>query len=122
MMWRTTDAREVLFNEQLDGYANGEDVEFSLLMKPRGAIVVACQARLLHMHCEAARPTDFQMGYVGLRNAFRLHQTCLGPRTVSDLACFIYGYGMDTLIRLVALVKPGKVGQRWRFLQGRLPA
>jgi GT2 family glycosyltransferase len=119
-MWRTADAREVLFAEQLEGYANGEDLEFSLLMRSRGSIVVAGSARLLHMHCELARPSDYQMGYVGIRNAFHIHQVCLGGRRRRDRAYFMYAYGLDTVIRLAGLVKPGKVKERWQFLRGRL--
>lgn len=120
MMWRTTDAREVLFDEQLEGYANGEDLEFSLVMKSRGSIVVAGSARLLHMHSALARPTGYQMGYVGIRNAFHIHQVCLGRRTRRDLAYFMYAFGLDTLIRLAGLAKPGKIKERWQFLRGRL--
>jgi hypothetical protein len=120
MMWRTADAREVLFDERLEGYANGEDVEFSIQMRSRGSIVVAGSAQLLHMHSELARPTNYQMGYVGIRNAFHLHQVCHGRRTRRDRAYFIYAYGLDTLIRLAGLVKPGKVKERWEFLRGRL--
>jgi GT2 family glycosyltransferase len=119
-MWRTALAREVGFHEGLDGYANGEDLEFSLQMGSRGRTVLVGAARVLHLQEWSGRPNDRQMGYMGLRNQFYIHQTCLPGRERRDTAYFIYGYGLDTLVRLLALLRPGNVRVRWEFLLGRL--
>jgi GT2 family glycosyltransferase len=119
-MWRTEVARSVGFHEGLDGYASGEDLEFSVQMQRHGRLVTAGSARLLHLHDANARPDQVQMGYMGLRNLFYIHQQRYKPGLGLDTLYFMYGYGLDTLVRLVALVKPGSVRLRWHFIRGRL--
>ena len=119
-MWKTVVAREVWFNEGLDGYASGEDLEFSLLMRRKGRTVVAGSAHLLHLQDPSGRPNAFQMGYMGLRNLFYIHQACRPDARQVDTAYFLYGFGLDTLVRLLALLRPGQRRMRWEFLRGRL--
>jgi len=120
MMWKTAVVREVGFNEGFGGYANGEDLEFSLLAASRGRLLMACGARALHLHESAGRPDARQMGYGVMTNKYEMHRRCLADRTWRDSARFFYAYGMDTLIRGVALVRPGDIRARWEFLCGRL--
>jgi hypothetical protein len=89
-------------------------------MGSRGRTVLVGAARVLHLQEWSGRPNDRQMGYMGLRNQFYIHQTCLPGRERRDTAYFIYGYGLDTLVRLLALLRPGNVRVRWEFLLGRL--
>jgi len=119
-MWRTEPARSIGFHEGLDGYASGEDLEFSLQMRRRGRLVSAGAARLLHLQDWSARPDAVQMGYMGLRNLFYIHQEWHRAHRAFDTVYFLYGYGLDTLLRLAALARPGNVGVRWQFIQGRL--
>jgi GT2 family glycosyltransferase len=119
-MWKTVVAREVWFNEGLDGYASGEDLEFSLLMRRKGKTVVAGSAHLLHLQDSSGRPNAFQMGYMGLRNLFYIHQACRPHARSLDTAYFLYGFSLDTLVRLLALLRPGERRMRWEFLRGRL--
>jgi GT2 family glycosyltransferase len=119
-MWRTEPARGVGFNEQFHGYAHGEDLEFSLLMRANGKVVVAGQARVLHLRADGGRPDSYQTGYFGLRNLYYIHRTCLADRTRRDAAYFWYAFGVDTLVRLAALIRPREVRARWQFVRGRL--
>jgi GT2 family glycosyltransferase len=120
MMWRTRDATVVKFNELLTGYANGEDLEFSLRMCARGRLLMSGSARVLHLQAAASRPSSYQMGYMGVRNIYHIHKTCLHDRRRRDGAYFFYAYFLDTFVRLFALVRPGNVRERWQFLRGRL--
>lgn len=120
MMWRTAPAREVRFNEGFDGYAIGEDLEFSLRMRAKGALAVAGRARVLHLQDEGGRPETCELGYMSLRNWYDIHRRCLPNRTRADGAYFVYAFCLDALIQLLALVKVRNRQTRWRFLRGSL--
>jgi GT2 family glycosyltransferase len=120
MMWKTAVVREIGFNEHFGGYANGEDLEFSLKARAGGALLVAAGARALHLHERAGRPDSFQMGYGTVANAYQIHRRCLAGRTRRDVAYFVYAYALDTLVRGVTLLRPGDVRARWGFVRGRL--
>jgi GT2 family glycosyltransferase len=59
MMWDTALARELRFDEGFAGYAQSEDLEFSLRAGRRGPILLACAARVADTHAPAGRPNDF---------------------------------------------------------------
>ncbi len=120
MVWRTEQAREIGFCERLDGYASGEDLEFSLRMREYGPLAVETDARVLHLAAAGGRPDQSAMGYLGARNLFYIHQTCRGDRPVWQTAYFLYAFAADTLVRLLALMRPGSVASRWAFVRGRL--
>lgn len=120
MLWRADLARAIGFDETFSGYSNGEDLEFSLRMRAHGRLVVAGTARAWHLRESSGRPNAYQMGYAGLTNLYRIHRHCLDRRTWRDAAWFLYAFGMDTLIRGGALIRPGETWQKIRFLQGRL--
>jgi GT2 family glycosyltransferase len=119
-MWATALAREIGFHEGLDGYASGEDLEFSLQMRRHGRLTMAGMARLLHLQDWGARPNAVQMGYMGLRNLFYIHQEWHRRERARATTAFIYGYGLDTVVRFAALARPGNVAVRWQFIRGRL--
>lgn len=120
MMWKTAVVREIGFNEGFAGYANGEDLEFSLKALRKGRLVVAGGARALHLHETAGRPDSFQMGYRTVANAYEIHRRCLADRTRRDAAYFAYAYALDTLIRGLAVVRLTGAGPRLRFVRGRI--
>ena len=77
-------------------------------------------AHLLHLQDLSGRPNAFQMGYMGLRNLFYIHQACRPHARPFDTDCyFLYGFGLDTLVRLLALFRSGERRMRWEFLRGR---
>ncbi|MBI2479726.1 MAG: hypothetical protein HYV60_14170, partial [Planctomycetia bacterium] len=78
------------------------------------------KAHILHLEERAGRPNTYVLGYTGMRNAHSIHKKCLTNRTRRDAAWFVYAYGMDSLVRGAALVRPGSVIARLRFLLGRL--
>jgi GT2 family glycosyltransferase len=120
MMWRTAVVREIGFNERFAGYANGEDLEFSLAAGAHGALLVAGGARALHLHESAGRPDPFQMGYATAANAHAIHRRWLRSRRRRDAAYFAYAFALDTLVRGLALVRPRDARARWGFVRGRL--
>ncbi len=120
MMWKTAVVREIGFNERFGGYANGEDLEFSLKALRRGRLVVAGGARALHLHEAAGRPDSFQMGYGTVANAYEIHRRCLDERRRRDVAYFAYAYSLDTLIRGLAVVRPTGAAARLGFVRGRI--
>lgn len=120
MAWRTAEARAVGFCEQLAGYASGEDLEFSLRMRAHGPLAVTTDARVLHLPAAGGRPNQSEMGYQGARNLFHIHQSCRPDSRRWHTAYFIYAFVADTLVRLLALVRPGAVSARWEFVRGRL--
>lgn len=119
-MWQTSAARRIGFNETFQGYSSGEDLEFSLRMGREGLLLLAADARMVHLHDTAGRPDSFMMGYMGLKNLHHIQRTCLTGRTWRDGAWFVYAFGMDTLIRAMWLVYPGETWERVQFLRGRL--
>ncbi len=119
MVWRTEQARSVGFCEKLGGYASGEDLEFSLRMREHGPLAVETDARVLHLPAAGGRPDQSAMGYLGARNLFHIHQTCRGERPGWQTAYFLYAFAVDTLVRLMALARPGSVPARWAFVRGR---
>lgn len=119
-MWKTAVARQIGYNETFRGYANAEDIEFSMLMQARGKVVLAGKAGLLHLHDGGGRPDPWQMGYMNLRNAYYIHRHCLAGRTRKDAVWFFYAFGLDTLVRAVNLLRPQRSRDTWHYLQGRL--
>jgi len=119
-MWRTAPAREVGFNERFEGYGNGEDLDFSFRIRPKGRLAVAGRARVLHLHDEGGRPDAYEMGYESVRNWHDIHRRCLPNRTWADVAYFLYAFWLDALIQFVAVLKGENLQGRWRFLLGRV--
>lgn len=119
-MWRTEDARAVGFAERLQGYGSAEDLEFSLRMRAHGRIVLTSDARVLHLHATSGRPDQGRMAYEGARNLYFIHRTCLPGRRWLDEAYFHYAFTLDTILRALALLTARPVGDRGRFVLGRL--
>ena len=74
MMWRTETVAELRFHEPFEGYAQGEDLDFSLRARRKGRLVLAPTARLQHLCDPAGRPNDFRLGYSGIYNRYEIHR------------------------------------------------
>jgi len=120
MMWKTAVARQAGFNERFGETSIGEDLEFSLRMGCYGKLLLAGKARVRHLPDLAGRASGFMRGYTAIRNAYVIHRTCLRRRTRADELRFLYAFGVDTLLKLAAVVRPGPVRTRWQSVCGRL--
>jgi GT2 family glycosyltransferase len=122
MMWRTDVVQAVRFDETLEGYAQGEDLEFSLRARARGRLVMLGMARLRHWHQLAGRPDAFRLGYMELHNRYEIHRRSLAPRRRRDIAWFVYAWGLDTLLLARHLARPGRFLRTIRQIAGRVKA
>jgi GT2 family glycosyltransferase len=122
MMWRTAPARRVRFNEGFAGYAQGEDLDFSLQMRREGRLVLARSARLRHLHAPHGRPDHARLGYMAIRNRYEIHRRGLADRTGRDVAWFVYAWSVDTLMLARHVVHPGRWGATLRQVGGRARA
>jgi glycosyltransferase involved in cell wall biosynthesis len=118
-IYPTSLAREIGFHEGFEGYSNGEDLQFSLAAGAHGRLVVARAARALHLQDPANRPNPSDMAYVSARNAHHIHRTRPGGCTRLDRLYFGYAFLADTVVRFLALARPGVRAERWQFLRGR---
>jgi GT2 family glycosyltransferase len=107
MMWKTVVARETGFYEGFDGYAQGEDLDFSLRVRRRGRLVLAGAARVIHMLDPVGRPGPFRFGDMALYNKYHIHRRTLPDRTWRDVAWFIYAWTLDSLLLTRHLFSPG---------------
>lgn len=122
MMWQTSLARELQFDEGLAGYAQSEDLEFSLRAGRRGKILLACAARVADAHAPAGRPDAFRMGYMAIYNRFLVHRRGLADRTGRDVAWFAYAWTIDTLLLARHLVHPRRFRATLSQVGGRMTA
>lgn len=122
MMWRTDVARDLRFDESFCGYAQGEDLEFSLRAAGYGRLLVATDARCLHLHEPAGRPDHYRLGYMAIRNRWEIHRRALSPRTGGDVALFAYAWTLDTVLLLRNLLSPRRWVPTIRQIGGRLRA
>ena len=122
MMWETALARELGFDEGLAGYAQSEDLEFSLRARRRGKLVLACAACVADAHALAGRPDAFRMGYMAIYNRFLVHRRLLADRKRRDVALFAYAWTVDTLLLARHLIVPSRFGDTLKQIAGRLRA
>jgi GT2 family glycosyltransferase len=122
MMWRTTVVRDVGFYEGFAGYAQGEDLEFSLRARVRGKLIVTREARLQHLHDSSGRPDHFRLGYMAIHNRYLIHRRGLADRTRGDVAWFVYAWTVDSLLLLRLLLRPGGAKSAALQLAGRFRA
>jgi GT2 family glycosyltransferase len=122
MMWRTLIAREVGFCEAFAGYAQGEDLEFSLRAGKLGALLLLPAARALHIPDPSGRPDFFKLGYMGIRNRYHIHRNCLDDRGWRDIAWFIYAWSVDSVLLTRLLLRKGMTLPVLKQLAGRAKA
>ncbi len=105
-MWRTSVPRRLGFHEAFGGYAQGEDLEFSLRARKSGRLVCNPRARALHLHEPGGRPDHFRLGYMAIWNRYEIHRRCLDNRTWRDVLWFIYAWTVDSILMGRYLVRP----------------
>jgi GT2 family glycosyltransferase len=98
MMWKTAIARSVGFYEGFEGYAQGEDLEFSLRARAYGRLVVSGAAHVIHLYETSGRPNPFRKGHMAIYNRYQIHRRGLPNRTWRDIAWFVYALTLDTLL------------------------
>lgn len=122
MMWKTDPARRIGFCEEFVGYAQGEDLDFSLRMRHKGKLVMAGQARLEHLCDPNGRPGVYETGYMQIYNHFRIHRRAITERSLSTTAWFVYAWSLDTLFLTHNLLRPRKCWYCCKLIAGRLRA
>jgi hypothetical protein len=108
MMWQTAIAREVQFYESFEGYAQSEDLEFSLRARQHGKLLVSGAAHVIHYYESSGRPDAFAKGYMSMYNRYQIHRRALPDRTWRDIIWFAYALVLDTLLLARYIVVPGQ--------------
>jgi GT2 family glycosyltransferase len=122
MMWRTETLREVGFFDAFEGYAQGEDLDFSLQAKKKGKLFTAGKARVLHLFDEGGRPDHFRMGYMAIHNRYNIHRRGLESRSWRDVGLFVYAWTFDTILLTRRFFLPGHFTSTAMQIAGRLRA
>lgn len=122
MVWKTTIAQSVGFNEHFAGYALGEDLDFSLRARGRGKLLVAGTAHVLHMYEASGRPDHFTWGYMAIYNRYDIHRRLLPDRSRADTIWFIYVWTLDTLLLTRHFFTPGRRIAILQRIAGRILA
>jgi GT2 family glycosyltransferase len=122
MMWRTAIAREVGFYEGFDGYAQGEDLEFSLRARQHGKLFVSGAAHVIHHYESSGRPDPFTKGYMSIHNRYQIHCRALPDRTWRDIIWFSYALVLDTLMLARYIVAPSQWSAILLQITGRIRA
>jgi GT2 family glycosyltransferase len=121
-MWKTSVAQELRFRDAFEGYCQAEDLEFSLRARRCGRLVMCGSARLLHLQEPSGRTDEFRLGYMAIHNRYCIHRSCLTSRSGADAFRFVYAFGIDTLMLLRHLVRPGRALPLLDHLRGRAAA
>jgi GT2 family glycosyltransferase len=121
-MWKTSVVRETGFSEAFEGYAQGEDLDFSLRARRKGSLVMAGGARFLHLFDEGGRPSHQKLGYMAVYNRYQIQRRGLDNRSRLDVARFVYAWGLDTLMLARNFVVPRRVVPTLLHMRGRLRA
>jgi GT2 family glycosyltransferase len=122
MMWHTAIARDTGFYEGFAGYAQGEDLEFSLRARARGRLLVAGAAQVVHLYEQNGRPDPIKTGYMAIYNRYQIHRRTLPNRTWRDIAWFSYALALDTLLLARYLIVPRQWGAILLQIAGRIRA
>ncbi len=122
MMWKTAIARQAGFNDKFAGYAQGEDLDFSLRLRRHGKLVIARRAELRHLPDPAGRPNPYRVGYMEIYNRYQIHRRGLPDRTARDVMWFVYAWTLDTLMLSRHLLWPSRALSAVRQIAGRLRA
>jgi GT2 family glycosyltransferase/SAM-dependent methyltransferase len=120
MMVKTRAAREVRFDETLVGYAQGEDLDFSLRLRRRGRLVMAGAARCRHLHEPAGRPDALRLGQMEIWNRHRIWRHAYCAPSLLVRARFAYAWSLDTVLLLRDIVRRGRAREALFRIAGRL--
>lgn len=116
-MWKTEAARAVGYAESFDGYACGNDLEFSLRMRRLGGQVLSASARLLHLQDGGGRPDSRRLAFEALRNRIYI-QRVSGDRRLSRRLWFAYGMAVETALQALHIIRPSRARQTLQYLRG----
>lgn len=122
MLWDTGVARATGFNERFAGYAQGEDLEFSLRMRSHGRLVLAGGARVLHLRAVGGRPNAYRRGYMEIRNRYEIHRTAPARRNWRHRFGFGYCWTVDSILLAMDLGVRGRWAEALARLAGRAKA
>jgi len=122
MMWQTDLVRRLGFHEPFEGYAQGEDLDFSLRARAHGRLYLARRARLAHLQEPAGRPDDFRLGYAAVFNRFAIHRRAFPRRRLREVGAFVWAWTADSVLLLRNLAVPSRAVKTARHLAGRLAA
>ncbi|MBX6332129.1 MAG: glycosyltransferase family 2 protein [Gemmatimonadaceae bacterium] len=122
MMWRTAVVRAVGFNAAFAGYAQGEDLDLSVRARRHGALIMAGDARVRHLHEAAGRPDAFRIGYMAIANRYQIHRRAQDVVRRRDTVRFAYVWTVDTVLLARYLVVPGRIRRGLLEIAGRVRA
>jgi GT2 family glycosyltransferase len=122
MLWQTAAARAERFHDGFAGYAQGEDLDFSLRMARHGKLIMARGAELQHLPDSAGRPDPARLGYMEIYNRFQIHRRNRRRDGRLDVAWFSYAWGLDTLMLSAHLLRPARAASVLRQIGGRVRA
>ncbi|MCC7009053.1 MAG: glycosyltransferase family 2 protein [Acidobacteria bacterium] len=120
MMLKTAAARVVRFEEVLAGYGQGEDLEFSLRLRARGAVALVGAAACDHLHEPAGRPDAFRLGRMEIENRHLIWRRTYRNLAWRDRLAFAYAWTLDTLLLARDAMRPGRAADGLRRIAGRV--
>lgn len=88
MSFRAEAVRKTLFDEELLGVSDGEDVDFCLRLGPRAKLLIAPGARLAHYHSAAGRLQDHWLRRMVRGNVFLYRKNW--RRGIANRLCYTW--------------------------------
>jgi GT2 family glycosyltransferase len=122
MMWKTAAARAARFHDGFAGYAQGEDLDFSLRLRRSGRLLMARGAELRHVPDPAGRPDPGRQGYMEIYNRYQIHRRGLPDRTAADVLRFVYAWTLDTIMLGRHILRGRQPSVTLRQIAGRMRA
>jgi GT2 family glycosyltransferase len=122
MMWRADVLGAVRFDEEMEGYSQGEDLDFSLRARQMGRLMMLSTPRLDHRHQAAGRPDAYRLGQMEIRNRFAIHRRAIANRTWRDVVWFTYAWALDTVLLGRHVVFGSRRTDALRQIAGRVTA
>ena len=121
-MWRTEAAEKTGFPDTFEGYAQGEDLDFSLRVRHCGLLLMATGAHAEHLHHPSGRPSHFTLGYIALFNRYQIHRRVFGSRACRKTLVFAYAWTIDSVLLLRRVLIPSATLPTLQQLAGRIHA
>jgi GT2 family glycosyltransferase len=118
MLWRTALARQVRFDERLQGYALGEDLDFSIRAGRSGRLLLALAARVLHESAAAGRPTTRELTRMRLVNQHRLYIRLFSTGRAHHALRHAYAMALYVALLLAAVAVRGRWRKLWDHVCG----
>ncbi|HXH25934.1 MAG TPA: methyltransferase domain-containing protein [Vicinamibacterales bacterium] len=120
MMVKTRAACRVLFDETLVGYAQGEDLDFSLRLRRFGRLAMAGAARCRHLHEPAGRPDALRLGQMEIWNRHRIWRRVYCTPSPLVRWRFAYAWSLDTVLLARDIIRRGRAREAIFRIAGRL--